>query len=201
MRIILLVLSLRKVRQYVINILCTPLFLTFIILLATYLVTGSNGGIGQQICNILRTDDKVNIICQTRPQNRNTSDFNNNCYTFIDFQHINSILNILERSDINKIGHIVHVAGLMSRNERLSIMHSVNCISPFGLTLLLIPSLLMSNPFPVITFVSSSSHIRSSEYQKGDFQRYFSHPTAGEVQIIFYSCVLDNLSFDMKPHG
>lgn len=105
----------------------------------------------------------------------------------MDFQHINSVLNILQRSDINKIGHIVHVAGLMSRKERLSVMHSVNCISPFGLTLLLIPSLLMSNPFPGITFVSSSSHIRSSEYQKGEFQKYFSLPTAGKVQIIIKS--------------
>jgi hypothetical protein len=124
-------------------------------------------------------------------------DSNNSSITLMDFQYINSTLSILQKSDVNKISHIFHVAGLMSRNERISVMHSVNCISPFGLTLLLIPSLLLSNPFPGITFVSSSSHIRSAEYRKGDFQRYFSLPTAGEVKVISNSNLLESFIFDL----
>ena len=116
------------------------------------------------------------VFRQTRPENslKNFSDE----VVGIDFKDANNVIDILNMGKIDQISHFINVAGLMKKKELVSVIHNVNCISPFALMLLLLPSLL-SKPQSSITFVSSSSHIRAPPYVKGDIQKYLATSTAG----------------------
>lgn len=151
--------------------------------IATILVTGSQGGIAKSICELLIKSGSY-LIKHSRSKLLITGILCSPT-VFIDFSSVVDTTKVLTEMKLQRLDHVLHVAGLLKRNEKTSVMHCVNCLSPFALTLLLIPNIL-SSKVPRITFITSSSHIRSPSYSSGDFQKYLFTSSAGKYHFSIF---------------
>ena len=181
----------------------------------SYLITGALGGIGTELCERLTLEKSTKLLLQTRPSRldqlkafiedriHTTTETK---FVGVDFTDLNSISDIasIVRNDDDKVDNvdmnIIHNAGLMSTHASVRDIHAVNCIAPFATSLLLLPELMRHNDEGAskVVFITSSSHIRSPLYKKGDITTYMKDNRTGAIALTAYAISKFNLLLSTK---
>ena len=127
------------------------------ILVATYLITGSNRGIGFEYCRQLK-ERGHNVIATCRKSSSNLDNLQINVEEGVDISSGNSVLNLLQKLKDKKIDVLIHNAGICENNsisnldpESMSRQFEVNALSPLCFTRAMIGNLVIGSKIILMT--------------------------------------------------
>ncbi|NET15653.1 MAG: SDR family oxidoreductase, partial [Okeania sp. SIO1H6] len=164
--------------------------------MATYLITGTNRGIGQELCKQVHSKgDKVIAVC--RQSNQELENLGVRLETGVDITSEKDVANLVNRLKGIKLDVLINNAGIVERNslddldfDSIRKQFEVNAIGTLRLTHALLPLMESGSKIAIITSRMGSIDDNTSGGTYGYRMSKVAVSMAGK-----------SLSVDLKPQG